>query len=163
MRVAVKLRDLPSEWAGACRHAITTLNGVFRTKHINAVLEADGHTGPTISVRVDPSIVGLHGHTTAESSNGVLTAADVHLPGNPLVSTPARVRKPGSGVLQVIAAHEFVHALGQTDHDSHLMTWQMDVAAGDTPSQDKLRAGALLLPPIVLSEDSVSLLQSIWP
>jgi len=43
------------------------------------------------------------------------------------------------------------------------MTWKMDVAAGDTPGQDKLRAGALLLPPIILSEDSISLLRSIWP
>ena len=163
MRVAVKLKDLPSEWASACRHATTVLNGVFRTKHINVVLEADGHSGPIISVRVDPSIVGLHGHTSAKTNNDVLTAADVNLPGKPLVSTPARVRNAGSGVLQVIAAHEFVHALGQTGHDSHLMTWKMDVAAAGTPSQDRLRAGAILLPPIILSDDSISLLQSIWP
>ena len=163
MRVAVKLKELPSDWASACRHATTVLNGIFKAKHINVVLEADGNTGPIISVQADPSIVGLHGHTTAESNNNMLTAADVHLPGNPLVSTPARVRKPGSGVLQVIAAHEFVHALGQTDHDSHLMTWKMDVAADNTPSGDKLRAGAILLPPIILSEDSIALLRSIWP
>src|ERR1700690_3828298 len=163
MRVAVKLNDLSSEWASACRHAATVLNGIFKTKHINVVLEADGHTGPIISVRVDPAIVGLHGHTTAESNNSVLTSADVHLPGKPLVSTPASVRNAGSGVLQVIAAHEFVHALGQTDHDSHLMTWKMDVAYGDTPGQDRLRAGAVLLPPIILSEESISLLRSIWP
>jgi hypothetical protein len=163
VRVAVKLKGLPSEWGSACRHATTVLNGVFKTKRINVVLEADGNTGPTISVQADSSIVGLHGHTTAQTNNGVLTAADVHLPGNALVSTPARVRKPGPGVLQVIAAHEFVHALGQTDHDSHLMTWKMDVAAGDTPSEDKLRAGAILLPPIALSDESIALLRSIWP
>lgn len=163
MRVAVKLKDLPSEWASACRHATTALNAVFRSKQINVVLQADGHAGPIISVRVDPNIVALHGHTSAESNNAVLTTADVNLPGKPLVSTPASVRNAGSGVLQVIAAHEFVHALGQTGHDSHLMTWKMDVAAGDSPSQDRLRAGALLLPPIILSDDSISLLQSIWP
>jgi hypothetical protein len=163
LRVAVKLIDLPSDWTGACRHATTVLNGVFSKKHINVVLEANGHSGPIISVRVDPSIVGLHGHTTAQSINNVLTSADVNLPGRPLVSTPAAVRNAGSGALQVIAAHEFVHALGQTDHDSALMTWKMDVAFGDTPGQDKLRAGAILLPPIVLSEDTISLLQSIWP
>jgi hypothetical protein len=46
----------------------------------------------------------------------MLTAAEVHLPGNPLVS-----------------------------------------------SGDKLRAGAILLPPIILSKDSIALLSSIWP
>ena len=163
MKIAVKLKDLPPEWATACRHATTLLNGIFTKKHINVVLEADGHTGPIISVQIDPSIVGLHGHTTANSINNVLTDAEVNLPGKPLVSTPASVRNAGSGALQVIAAHEFVHALGQTGHDSHLMTWKMDVAAGDKPGQDKLRAGAVLLPPIVLSDDTITLLRSIWP
>jgi len=164
MRVSVKLKGLPSEWASACRHAITALNGVFKTKHVSVVLEADGNTGPIISVRVDTSIQGtaVHGQTHAEFHNDVLATADVRLPEKILINTPARLRNAGPAVFQVIAAHEFVHALGQEHHNSHLMAQTMQKDAGDSPGQDKLRAGAIVLPPIVLSDDSISLLQSIW-
>jgi hypothetical protein len=164
MNVSVRLKGLPVEWAGACRHAITALNGIFRTKHLNIVLEAEGRTGPIISVRVDLSIQGtaVHGRTHAEFSNDILTRAEVRLPQKILMNTPSRLRNAGPGVFQVIAAHEFVHALGQEHHNSHLMAQTMQKEAGDSPGQDKLRAGAILLPPISLSENSVSLLRSIW-
>ena len=44
MMVSVKLIGLPSDWAGACRHAITALNGIFKTKRVNVVLQAEGRT-----------------------------------------------------------------------------------------------------------------------
>lgn len=164
MRVSVKLKGLPAEWASACRHAITALNGVFTTQHVNVVLEADGHVGPIISVRVDPSIQGtaVHGQTHAEFNNDLLLTADVRLPEKVLINTPARLRNAGPGVFQVIAAHEFVHALGQEHHNSHLMAQTMQKDAGDSPGQDRLRGGSVVLPPIALSPDSISLLQSIW-
>jgi hypothetical protein len=164
MIVSVKLIGLPSDWSGACRAAITALNGIFRTKRVNVVLQAEGRTGPIISVRVDPTIQGtaVHGQTHAEFNNDILTKADVRLPQKILINTPAGMRNAGRGVFQVIAAHEFVHALGQEHHNSHLMAQTMQKDVGDSPGQDKLRAGATSLPPISLSDDSIALLRSIW-
>jgi hypothetical protein len=164
-RVAVKIKGLPSEWASACRHAVTHLNAEFKKKHINVALEADGVTGPVISIQTDASIQGtaLHGRTRAETNgSGALIRADVRLPVKVLINTPARVRDAGTGVLEVIAGHEFVHALGHEPHNTHLMSQTMYKEAGDRPAQDKLKGGTVYLPPLVLSDKSVSLLKSVW-
>jgi hypothetical protein len=42
------------------------------------------------------------------------------------------------------------------------MAQTMQKEVGDSPAQDKLRAGGVSLPPISLSEDSLSLLRSTW-
>jgi hypothetical protein len=164
-RVSVRIKGLPAAWDGACRHAVTHLNSEFKKKHINVVLEADGVVGPVISIRIDPSIQGtaVHGRTEAEFSGaGAMISADVRLPVEVIMSTPARLRNAGAGVLEVIAGHEFVHALGHEPHNTHLMSQTMYKEAGDRPVDDRLKAGTIRLPPVVLSDDSVELLQSIW-
>jgi hypothetical protein len=164
-RVSVRIKGLPSEWASACRHAVKDLNAEFKKKHVNVILEADGVTGPVISIRTDASIQGtaVHGRTHAEfDGSGMLISAEVRLPVEVIMSTPARLRNGGAGVLEVIAGHEFVHALGHEPHNTHLMSQTLYKEAGDRPAQDRLKAGTIYLPPLVLSEDSVSLLQSVW-
>lgn len=164
MIVSVKLAGLPAVWSGPCRQAIASLNKLFKAQHINVVLQIDGRSGPVISVRVDPSIQGtaVHGKTNAEFRNDILTKADVRLPQKILINTPSGMRNAGAGVFQVIAAHEFVHALGQEHHNSHLMAQTMQKDVGDSPGGDKLRAGGVRLPPISLSDDSITLLKSLW-
>lgn len=165
-RVSVKLGGLNSEWAAACRHAVSHLNAAFKAKHISIVLDANGLTSPTITVKTDPSIHGnaVHGRTTAEfNSNGGMIRSEVRLPVEVTINTPSGQRKAGPGILEVIAGHEFVHALGHDQHNSHLMSQTMYKEMGDRAAQDKLRAGAIHLPPLSLSDDTVATLQSLWP
>jgi hypothetical protein len=62
----------------------------------------------------------------------------------------------------VIAAHEFVHALGHEPHNSHLMTQTFNKVMGDRAAGDKLQAGAVAMPPLQLSDESVDMLKGIW-
>lgn len=164
-RIRVGIKGLSADWATACRHAVAHLNVEFKKKHIPVVLEADGVTGPLISVQTDASIQGtaVHGRTHAVfDGSGNLISADVRLPVEVLINTPAGLRNAGGGVLEVVAGHEFVHALGHEPHNTLLMTQTFYKEAGDRPAQDKLKGGTVYLPPLVLSDDSVTLLQSVW-
>jgi len=164
--VSVKIKGLASEWASAGRLAIPALNAEFRKKHVNVVLEADGVTGPVISLRTDPGIgaTAVHGRTHAEfDGSGMLISADVRLPEKVIINTVAGPRNAGPGVLEVIVGHELVHALGHEPHNSHLMTQTMTKDGGSRPGEDRLLAGSVRMPPLVLSDESVALLQSVWP
>jgi len=164
-RVSVKIASLTADWAAACRHAITHLNAVFRTKHINVVLEANGSSGSVISVKTDASIHGnaVHGRTTSEfSTAGGMLRAEVRLPVSVAINTPSGQRNAGPGILEVIAGHELIHALGHGQHSSHLMAQTMYKEMGDSAAQDRLKAGAIYLPPLSLSDESVTTLRSIW-
>jgi len=165
-RVSVKLGGLGSDWTAACKHAVTHLNAAFKTRHVNIVLDANGLTAPMISVKTDPSIQGsaVHGRTTAEfNSTGGMIRSEVRLPVSVLINTPSGQRGAGQGILEVIAGHEFVHALGHDEHNSHLMSQTMYKEMGDRAAQDKLRAGTVHLPPLALSDETVATLKSIWP
>ena len=167
-RVSVKLGGLSADWGTACKHAVAHLNALFKTKHVNIVLDANGLTAPIITVKTDPSIQGnaVHGRTTAEfNSSGGMIRSEVRLPVAVLINTPSGQRGAGSGVLEVIAGHEFVHALGHEQHNSHLMSQTMYKEMGDRAAQDKLRAGTggVHLPPLSISDDTVTTLKSIWP
>jgi len=165
-RVSVKIGGLTADWAAACRQAVTQLNSLFHSRHINVVLETNGAANPIISVRTDPSIQGsaVHGRTTSEfNSTGGMLRAEVRLPASVKINTPSGPRSAGPGILQVIAGHEIVHALGHNEHNSQLMAQTMYKEMGDRAGQDKLRAGTLSLPPLSLSPESVATLKSIWP
>jgi hypothetical protein len=128
-------------------------------------LVVGGSDGPIIAVRTDPAILGtaVHGKTSASTSDsGRLLDADVRLPVTVVVNTPAGVRDAGPGVLEVIAAHEFVHALGQAEHDSHLMAQTLYKQAGDSAAGDRLKADAVVMPPLDLSAATIELLKGIW-
>jgi len=66
------------------------------------------------------------------------------------------------GRYEVVAAHELVHSLGHAGHNSHLMAQTFQKVMGDTPAGDRLQANTVILPPLRLSDDSVSLLRGIW-
>jgi hypothetical protein len=67
----VQLSNVGANWTTPCRKAVTALNDLFRRNQINVTLTMSHSTGPTITVKVDPSIQGsaVHGRTTAESTD----------------------------------------------------------------------------------------------
>jgi hypothetical protein len=165
VRVNVKIGGLTPDWAAACRQAITQLNSIFHARHIKVILETNGASIPVIAVKTDPSIQGsaVHGRTTSEfNAAGGMLRAEVRLPVSVTINTPSGPRNAGVGILEVIAGHELVHALGHNEHNSHLMAQTMQKEMGDRAGQDKLRAGAIRLPPLALSPESVTTLKSIW-
>jgi hypothetical protein len=88
--------------------------------------------------------------------------AEVRLPVGVAINTPSGLRNAGPGILEVIAGHELVHALGHEKHNSHLMAQTMYKELGDRAAQDRLKAGIIHLPPLSLSDESVTTLKSIW-
>jgi hypothetical protein len=163
--VSVQLVNLGAPWTGACQNAVTTLNQLFRRNGVGVAL-AIGRSGtPTISVKTDASIQGsaVHGRTSAESTDtGRLLRAVVGLPVKVTINTPQGIRDAGPGILEVIAAHEFVHALGHASHNSELMGQTMYKELGDSAAGDKLRSGSGKMPPLTLASDSVAQLKAIW-
>jgi hypothetical protein len=164
--VHVDLTGLDAYWIKPCKRAVADLDLLFKRTGINVVLALGGSTGPTITVQTDPAISGnaVHGHTTATTGgSGQLQSAVVRLPVKVEINTPSGVRGAGPGVLEVIAAHEFVHALGQEKHSSHLMAQTWGKQMGDTAAGDKLQAGGISMPPLSLADDTIDLLKSLWP
>ncbi len=162
--VRVKLEKMDAHWTKACQHAVTDLNLQFNRKGVHVKLALKG-AGPVISVRTDPSISGLmvHGKTHAEfATSGRLQKAETRLPDKVQINTPGGLRTAGPGVLEVIAAHEYVHALGQEHHSSLLMTRTFNKVPGNSAAGDKLQAGSAMLPPLALADDTVELLKGIW-
>ncbi|WP_406698253.1 hypothetical protein V5E97_05285 [Singulisphaera sp. Ch08] len=164
--VKVDLSGLDAYWIKACKRAVTDLNVLFKKSGLNVVLAMGSSTGPNITVTTDSTIgaTAVHGRTSATTgSSGQLMSAEVKLPAEVRINTPNGVRGAGIGVLEVIVAHEFVHALGQAEHNSHLMAQSWTKLAGDTPAGDKLQAGGLSMPPLALASESVDQLKAIWP
>lgn len=162
--VGIKLGSIGPQWTAACRQAVTDLNQLFRRKSIAVTLAVNG-SGPVISVSTDSGIQGslVHGRTSAETDGaGKLLNADVRLPVKLTINTPKGEREAGPGMYEVVAAHEFVHALGHAPHNSALMAQTLHKVMGDRPAGDKLKAGGDVLPPLQLSDDSVELLKGIW-
>jgi hypothetical protein len=164
--VLVNLSGAGPYWTQPCRDAVTHLNALFHRHHINVSLTLAGtNHAATITVTPDPSLQGLlvHGRTQARFNGNTLLSADVKLPPQVQINTPRALRDAGNGVREVIAAHEFVHALGQNGHDSDLMTQTWQKEAGSNAAGDRLRAGAHAMPPLVLSGDTVNVLKGRWP
>jgi hypothetical protein len=162
--VNVKLGDVGSHWTTACKQAVSDLNSLFRRKGIEVALALNG-AGPIITVKTDPGILGtaVHGQTSAETNGaGQLLRAEVRLPVKLTINTPTGIRDAGAGMAEVIAAHEFVHALGHAPHNSHLMAQTLNKVLGDRAAGDKLKAGAVAMPPLQLSDESVAMLKGIW-
>ncbi len=162
--VNVKLGSVGTYWTTACKQAVSDLNSLFKRKGIEVALAVNG-AGPTISVRTDPAIAGtaVHGRTSAETDGaGKLLRAEVRLPVKLTINTPKGIRDAGTGMAEVIAAHEFVHALGHEPHNSHLMTQTFNKVMGDRAAGDKLQAGSVAMPPLQLSDESVDMLKGIW-
>lgn len=163
--VQVNLSEIGAGWTKASKKAVADLNVLFKKKGIGIVLSLSGSEGPAITVKTDPSILNtlVHGKTDAETDDsGRMLSATVRLPLKVIISTPSDVRDAGPGVLEVIVAHEIVHALGQVKHNSHLMAQTWTKIAGDTPAGDTLQAGGLSMPPLDLAPETVELLTSLW-
>ncbi|MGZ5090777.1 MAG: hypothetical protein ACXWCY_08825 [Burkholderiales bacterium] len=163
--VYVKLTGLAEKWTKPCQHAATRLNALFKQNNIDVLLTLRGSSEPTITVKTDSTIQGdlVHGKTSAEySDSGKMLQAEVRLPVNVTINTPQGIRDAGPGILEVIAGHEFVHALGHSGHNSKLMGQTMQKSMGDKASADQLKAGDVAMPPLVLSSESISNLKAIW-
>lgn len=163
--ISVTFSGLGSDWAKASRNAMTHLNYLFKQNDIGVILSAGGDKGPTITVGIDPTIQGtaVHGRTSAEADGANrLIQAKVKLPEKVTINTPRGIRNAGLGVLEFIVAHEFVHALGQIEHSSRLMTQTLGKEAGDNPAGDKLTADGVKMPPLLLATDTVETLKGIW-
>jgi len=164
-KVYVKLDDVGSYWLRACKEAVVHLNGLFKRNEIAVVLSTTGSEDAKITVKTDAGIQGdaVHGRTSAETTGaGKLLNADVRLPVKVTINTPQGIRDAGVGILEVIAAHEFVHALGHPTHNTKLMGQTLYKEPGDTAAGDKLKAGGIKMPPLDLSDDSIAELKSIW-
>ena len=163
--VGVKLdSSIGSHWTTACRQAVSDLNALFRRKGIAVSLALNGG-GPVISVRTDAAIAGtaVHGRTSAETDGaGKLLRASVRLPVKLTINSPSGIRDAGTGMAEVIAAHEFVHALGHEPHNTHLMAQTLQKVLGDRAGGDKLQAGSVAMPPLQLSEESIEMLKGLW-
>ena len=163
--VSVQLLNIGSNWTRPCQKAVTTLNNLFRRHRVDVALAVNGSAGTTITVKIDPGIQGnaVHGKTTAETNgNGRLLRAEVRLPIKVTINTPQGVRDAGPGILEVIAGHEFVHALGHSSHNSQLMGQTMYKALGDSAAGDKLKSGGITMPPLALSPETITELKTIW-
>jgi hypothetical protein len=166
VRVNVKTSGLGHSWSHACQRAANDLNVLFNRNRIGVHLVLSGSQGPTISVQIDPHIQGtlVHGNTTSRfGSSGGFLGADVRLPTRITINTPRGPRDAGAGILEVVAAHEFVHALGHDGHNSHLMAQTMQKEMGDSPWGDKLKANDVLMPPLQLSMQSILTLRRNFP
>jgi hypothetical protein len=163
--VSVKLSGVGPHWSMACQKAVSALNGLFKQNKIGVVLAMGGSQGPTITVKTDPSIKGtiVHGNTSSQFNGANFVGAEVRLPAKIIINTPRGIRDAGVGVLEVVAAHEFVHALGHEKHNSHLMAQTMGKDSGSSPGGDKLVAGSISMPPLALSPETVNVLLGIWP
>ena len=162
--VNVKLGDVGSHWTTACKQAVSDLNSLFRRKGFEVALALIG-AGPIFTVKTYPGILGtaVHGQTSSETNGaGQLLRAEVRLPVKLTINTPTGIRDAGAGMAEVIAAHEFVHALGHAPHNSHLMAQTLNKVLGDRAAGDKLKAGAVAMPPLLLSDESVAMLKGIW-
>jgi len=163
--VWVQLANAGANWTTPCRKAVTALNELFRRNQINVSLTTNHSNGPSITVKIDAGIQGtaVHGRTTAESTDtGRLLRAEVRLPVKVTINTPGGQRDAGPGVLEVIAGHEFVHALGHSAHNSHLMGQTMNKELGDSRAGDRLQSGGVKMPPLMLSAESIDQLKAIW-
>jgi hypothetical protein len=163
--VSVQLNHLGTHWTRACEKAVATLNDLLRRNGVGVSLAIGRSTAPSIAVKIDPGIQGnaVHGRTTAESNDtGRLLRAVVGLPVKVTINTPQGMRDAGPGILEVIAGHEFVHALGHASHNSELMGQTMYKELGDSAAGDRLRSGGAKMPPLTLSSESVDQLKTIW-
>ncbi|MGD9507625.1 MAG: hypothetical protein AB7I59_06360 [Geminicoccaceae bacterium] len=162
--VCIKPGNIGAQWTAACRQAVTDLNQLFRRKGVGVTLALNGQ-GPVIGVATDTGILGslVHGRTSAETDgSGRLLRAEVRLPVKLSINTPKGEREAGPGMYEVVVAHEIVHALGHAPHNSQLMAQTLHKVMGDRPAGDRLKAGAEVMPPLQLSDDSVELLKGIW-
>ncbi len=112
----------------------------------------------------------LKGRTPQLSREGRFEKAFVFLPKTPQLSTPSRIRLPGSGVLKVIVFHELLHAAGLSNDDhapDDVFQSNPQPSLGDNPdnpSEDGIRIGttAKRMPPIILSPTTIRLVKSLW-
>lgn len=173
--VSVNLNKAGS-WKKPCLEAVSDLNSLFKKHKVNISLTQKGSKDPSIQVRIDASIKGItHGTTRTMMRGGRLWHSEVGLPSpeKVIISTPAGVRRAGNGILEVIAAHELVHALGHTvpAHNSHLMAQTLEMDYGDSAAGDKARVVRVVdgkkkygatMPALQLSPASVAQLKKVW-
>lgn len=157
-------KKLDATWAEACRKAVDDLNTLFKHKGVAVTLSLKAG-GPVITVKTDAKIgtTAVHGEaTTEQTTSGRLLRSEIRFPVKIQINTPRGLRPAGPGIYEVVAAHEFVHSLGHGSHNTHLMAQTLQKVMGDSPRGDRLQAGAVIMPPLQISDDTVKELKGIW-
>jgi hypothetical protein len=185
--LTLNVSGIRGPWSTALAAAIRELNTLFNGHQVNmrlatgesAVVQValsggsytfrEGGAEHTGTLRSDI----LHGAT--RSVDRILGSARnreqayVFLPREPRVNPRvARSRMVGEPVMRVIAAHEFLHALGLDDHDrgfEGLLAGSWTLNEGRRPASDTVTpfGGSSTLPPLALSAATVARLQALWP
>ena len=161
--VTVDLSALGADWS---KMAIDELNQLFKKGGISikCVSGKGGHGGPSIDIKVDPSIGNnlVHGKTSTAVLGGKMTKATIGLPKELKFAVPTGRRSAGAGARSVVAGHEIVHALMHHNDNTHLMAQTFYVVTGDDASGDKLKAKDVLMPPLQLSNATIGDLKAAW-
>ena len=172
-------------WAVVLRNALRDFNALARQHRLGVTLTRSDSDGAEVLVETATDQISfsydgtttseafsanrLHGRTFQVSRDGYIEKAYVFLPGSPQINTPRGLRSVGSGVMQVIAVHELVHACGLHDSDhstDDLFQGNPQVDYGRTAARDRVtiesggrRRG---MPPLVLSGETVRRIKALW-
>ena len=167
--VTVDLSALGADWSKPCKMAIEELNKLFKKGGIpiKCVNGKAGHSGPSMEIKVDPSIRDnlVHGKTSTAVMGGKMTKATIGLPKELKFAVPwgdTGMRSAGAGARSVVAGHEIVHALMHHNHNTHLMAQTFSAEIGTDASGDKLKAKDVLMPPLQLSNATIGDLKAAW-
>lgn len=176
-----------ASWTTAVNAAIRDLNSLFTTHSINVSLTASESAVVVVALSSGNytfSVDGsphrgtlrtdiLHGVTRSldriTGSTRNREKAYIFLPQDPKVDPhAARSRNVGEPVMRVIIAHEFLHALGLDDHDrgfEGLLAGSWTLNEGRRPADDTVTpfGRTTRLPPLTLSADTITRLQTMWP
>jgi hypothetical protein len=173
-------------WRTAVAAAIRELNGLFQSRSVGVTLTTGESAVVVVALSTGSYTFNVDGtdHTgtlRTDILHGVTRSIDritgndrnrekayIFLPANPRVNPrAARSRTVGEPVMRVIAAHEFLHALGLDAHDramEGLLAGSWSLNEGRRAADDTVTpfGGSATLPPLALSGDTVTRLKATW-
>jgi hypothetical protein len=173
-------------WAQAVAAAMKEMNALFARHAVMVKLSSEGPAtvvlglsdgqykfdvqGSEMSGTLRSDI--LHGATRSidrltGASNRHREKAYVFLPSSPRVPGPGTSRVVGEPVMRVIAAHEFLHALGLDTHDSSMKgllasSWSLNQGRSSNKDSVSPFGSRTEFPPLSLSADTVRRLKALW-
>lgn len=185
-KLTVDIGGLHGLWATAATAAIRELNTLLSSNNINVSVTTGKSAVVVVALTSGPykfpvNGVDQDGMLQTKVLHGVTRSIDIEtrtksrekaytfLPQHPHISPSfPNSREAGEPVMRVMVAHEFLHALGLGDHpknDTGLFAPQWTPNEGAKPSADTVSpfGTKIKLPPLMLSGDTVSRLQALWP
>ena len=185
--LTIEATGVHGTWSVAIGAAIRELNSLFTSNSVNVSLVTGSPAQVTIALTAGPYTFPANGANQSgtlrtDILHGATRSIDIqlgknisrdhayiflpqHPRANPQVQSSREVGEP---VMRVIVAHEFLHALGLDAHDPSLNglfagTWTPNTQG--KPSADTVSpfGSSTKLPPLILSGDTISRLQALWP